>query len=179
VILAGLKAKKFVKGCIRCARGSLDDCYVVLHRGEDEERVSVKVQGKLRVNRAVDGDVVALEVTTEAVDWQEAEAHAEAEATPAVRVAEETGEASVEVIEGIAPQPSLASTQLHGRVVGIIRRNWRQYAGSLVGTAAIGTGETAEAGAAAAESVLFAPVDARIPRVLIRTRRKAELSVKT
>jgi hypothetical protein len=35
--------------------------------------------------------------------------------------------------------PSAEGSMLYGRVVGVIRRNWRQYAGSLLSTAPVPT----------------------------------------
>lgn len=50
-----------------------------------------------------------------------------------------------------------------GRVVGIVRRNWRQYCGVLMMSPIPG-----------ARRHLFAPADSRIPRIRIETR-QAEL----
>lgn len=78
---------------------------------------------------------------------------------------------------------------LYGRVVGVIRRNWRQYAGSIEASTAAAVGKSAgnggeevgaedgEGGSSVPSSTqLFAPVNKRIPRILISTRRAEELS---
>jgi exosome complex exonuclease DIS3/RRP44 len=174
-ILAGLKTKKFFRGVIRCSRDGLSDYYVVIHR-DDGSRASVQIHGREQANRAIDGDVVAVHLqesmASRAPDFA---------LTPTITsdVAAETAEASVEAIEGLPSEPAPAQ---NGRVVGIIRRNWRQYAGSLVETAAtVGsfttTSESSDGSVvgSSVESVLFRPVDKKVPCILINTRRRAEL----
>ena len=55
-----------------------------------------------------------------------------------------------------------------GRVVGVVRRKWRQYCGVLV----------AEAASAPAEATrhLFVPADRRVPKIRIETRRAPALA---
>lgn len=57
-----------------------------------------------------------------------------------------------------------------GRVVGVVRRNWRQYAGSLeeTGDRAAPDGETT--------SGVFIPVERRLPCIQIMTRQRESLS---
>jgi exosome complex exonuclease DIS3/RRP44 len=87
-----------------------------------------------------------------------------------------------------------SAATLYGRVVGVLRRNWRQYAGSLeftpdasdASTAVSGAGDAAmdvaedsgdaSGGNAFSTTRLFVPVNRRIPRVLISTRRVEELA---
>ena len=59
-----------------------------------------------------------------------------------------------------------------GRVVGIVRRAWRQLCGSLEPEEAPVGGAVAEDGALVAQPALFVPVDARFPRIRIETRQK-------
>ena len=93
----------------------------------------------------------------------------------------------VKSVFNVAPD---ANGELHGRVVGVIRRNWRQYAGSLDLSGGEKTGLTAAlvgaeemavdadgvGGKLTSATVQFVPVNKRIPRVLITTRRLEELS---
>ena len=218
-LMSGLQTKKILKGVIRCNRNSCNDCYVVLSKEINGKRTSVKIQGRKRVNRAVDGDVVAIELVDQPFDWA-AEDDEDSRTYPeqsegdavGVKLAKDTADPSIEMLEGIQVSPSSASSsqqsckahandeQLHGCVVGIIRRNWRQYAGSLVidGTydgldsvsllnpfekskltdAALevsAQGVAANAEYNLPESVMFVPVDSRIPRIIIITRRKRDL----
>jgi exosome complex exonuclease DIS3/RRP44 len=174
------------------------------------------IAGSQRVNRAIDGDVVAVELLPGPPTAEELSADArllghEAAEAPAAGVQEETAEPGVDELEGIptgpaeptsAAAPSAAglfgakdsTAALYGRVVGVIRRNWRQYAGSLEFTSdtsdASGTGSgardaamdvaedngDASGGNAFSTTCLFVPVNRRIPRVLISTRRVEELA---
>ena len=214
-ILAGLQTKNILKGVIRCNRNSFNDCYVILSKDINGKRTSVKIQGRERVNRSVNGDVVAIELVEYPFDWSTEEDEVEDGRLDSSQdrgnnagamIAAETADPTMEMLEGIQSSSSRQSVkkdtndeQLHGRVVGIIRRNWRQYAGSLVAEKNVGTDSSSilsflekikhsEAGSEAtaqgvaasaehhvAENVLFAPVDSSIPRVIISTRRKKDL----
>jgi exosome complex exonuclease DIS3/RRP44 len=179
----------------------------------------VRLLGRIRVNRAIDGDVVAVQIVSGDLTDEEAATEAElarlerfeggagpADSDGAI-VGDETAEASPEGIEGIEEPSALktaSTTQgagiksstgeaapLCGKVVGIIRRNWRQYAGSLdslgtgdkaadAGTDRGGDGGDLGAGAGAGGddsslSMLFFPVEKRLPAVRICTRRRQQL----
>ena len=224
-ISTGLRTGRFLKGSIRCKGGSSSSgwtaCYVMVHTAEGEPRRIVDVNGGWRVNRAVDGDVVAIELVGEAIlpgedDFTQALIDDDVEALSAVMVGEGLAEPSPEAEEGIVSgssvgplkelpqQPNAASgsgggaggskkdQRYFGKVVGIIKRNWRSYAGSLQldeepafdpigdlvdqdrqGGGEVGGGNDG-VGSSPDQSYLclFVPVDRRIPRVRISTRRK-------
>lgn len=95
-------------------------------------------------------------------------------------------DASYEVLEGLSGE----TTVMDGRVVGIVKRNWRQYAGSL-DVATIDTVKSTDESKSSAldgehfssdvsssanfSLVMFVPVDLKFPRIWIRTRRVEEL----
>ena len=54
-----------MRGTLRVKRDDWTDCYVVVHTAEGQPRKSVVIKGRLNVNRAVDGDVVAVELLPE------------------------------------------------------------------------------------------------------------------
>lgn len=206
----GLKTRRFLKGTIRCERDSIFDCYVVVHSADGVTRKSVQIKGSQRVNRAVDGDVVAIELVAGPPTAEEERLSAISSGVAStsneesVGVMEETAAATADAIEGIASSSSkksdgkvatnvfsadFASGELHGRVVGVIRRNWRQYAGSLEPLPASAAAAAASSdlmdvageadglgGNHSSATMLFVPVNKRIPRVLISTRRVEELS---
>lgn len=206
-VMDGLKTRRFLKGTIRCERDSIFDCYVVVHSVDGVTRKSVQIKGSQRVNRAVDGDVVAIELVAGPPTAEEERLSAISSGFAAhtseetVGVREETAAATADEIEGIAHtkrsdgkiatnvfSAEFASGELHGRVVGVIRRNWRQYAGSLeplpASVAAAGSSDQMDVsgeadglgGSHSSATLLFVPVNKRIPRVLISTRRVEELS---
>lgn len=191
----GLKSKKILKGTIRVKRDDWTDCYVVVHTAEGEPRRSVQIKGRLHVNRAVDGDVVALEVLGEET---EGERRAEREIIrlesidcggshlndEGAGVSEETLEATPEAVEGLDIKTVAEKDTgiIRGKVVGIIRRGWRQYAGSLDSQGhgdrvdGSGNGSTGEEEKSiVGTSCLFYPVDKKMPAVRIDTRRREEL----
>ena len=59
-ITMGAKQGRYFQGTIRCERGTHDRCYVNIRRGE--ERVAVTIVGAQDINRAVDGDLVGIEL---------------------------------------------------------------------------------------------------------------------
>jgi exosome complex exonuclease DIS3/RRP44 len=68
-----------------------------------------------------------------------------------------------------------------GRVVGIVKRAWRQYCGSLApeeealaSSGVVGVQD----GGLASSSALFVPVDPKIPRIRIDTRQRSSLADK-
>ena len=56
----GVKSGKYYQGYIRAERGTSDQFYVTVRKGD--ERVAVTIVGVEDANRAVDGDVVAIEL---------------------------------------------------------------------------------------------------------------------
>ena len=222
-ISSGLRSGKVLRGSLRVVGGagggpnSWQRCYAVVH-SKDSGRRFYDVSGPSRVNRAVDGDLVALEICGTELTPAEAAfdrllasigssaGSQSALDSSAACAAKDTLEASAELEEGIAIQgPSShaehlqsqqkedveeaddtdnessstrAPERLCARVVGIIRRNWRQYAGSLsVDEKAASTLPSSDAEGENV-SCLFRPVDGRIPFVRLSTRRYAELRTK-
>jgi hypothetical protein len=49
-IVAGLKIKKYHKGTIRCKRDNPNDCYVLVHTSNTEQRKCIIVQGTFHYN---------------------------------------------------------------------------------------------------------------------------------
>lgn len=201
-VMEGLKTRRFLKGTIRCERDSIFDCYVVVHSSDNVTRKSVQIRGSQRVNRAVDGDVVAIELVDgpptdeeDRLSFISSGGLSGIRSAEAAGVREETAALTADAIEGIAHLPAKSSNskvatnvfssefpagELFGRVVGVIRRNWRQYAGSLEPAVAslmeVGGDVEGLGGNHTSTAMLFVPVNKRIPRVLISTRRVEELA---
>ncbi|KAI9881057.1 MAG: exosome catalytic subunit dis3 [Pleopsidium flavum] len=142
---------------------------------------SLLVLGRDNSNRAVQGDVVVVEVLPKA-QWK----------APSTKIIEEEtlnknenadaeeGEAVVTEQERRALQEEVKRTQgksIEGRpqptarVVGVIKRNWRQYVGHID----TGSVSSSVKQARRQQTVFLIPMDKRIPKIRIRTRQADEL----
>jgi len=142
---------------------------------------SLLVLGRDNSNRAVQGDVVVVDVLPKA-QWK----------APSTKIIEEEtlnknenadadeGEAVVTEQERRALQEEVKKTQgknIEGRpqptarVVGVIKRNWRQY----VGHVDTGSVSSSVKQGRRQQTVFLIPMDKRIPKIRIRTRQADEL----
>mmetsp|Transcript_17346 Transcript_17346/g.47865 ORF Transcript_17346/g.47865 Transcript_17346/m.47865 type:complete len:980 (+) Transcript_17346:485-3424(+) len=205
----GVKSGRYYRGTIRSERDA-KSAYVTIRRGE--ERIAVTIQGSIDRNRAIDGDIVAIELhalekwisvstdTSNSKERQDADANAEADAnanaeaentakTAKTGIANETAEPTqselTNVPDTIAMDTDDASSNLKptGKVVGILRRNFASYSGSIYEKKATGSrDELSERERIAFENerehadgsaiCVFFPTDAKIPPILIRTSQR-------
>lgn len=111
------------------------------------------MQGRAGLNRAVDGDTVAVRLLSED-EW----------VCPSEIILEDEGEGD-DIVDDVATKEDelkkatkkKSGAKPTGRVVGIIRRKWRQYCGILQG----GIDGVYQ---------LFVPADRSIPKIKIETR---------
>lgn len=141
---------------------------------------SLLILGRDNSNRAVQGDVVVVEVLPKA-QWK----------APSTKIIEEEvlnknenadadeGEAVVTEQERRALQEEVKKTQgksIEGRpqptarVVGVIKRNWRQYVGHIDNNSSSGAKQGRKQ-----QTVFLIPMDKRIPKIRVRTRQADEL----
>ncbi|KAF7186822.1 Exosome complex exonuclease dis3 [Pseudocercospora fuligena] len=141
------------------------------------------IQGRENSNRAVSGDIVVLEVlprdqwkapSSKVIEEGDINKNDNAEnedesAEPVVTeqerkaLLEEVRRAQGKVSEG-KPQPT-------AKVVGVIKRNWRQYVGHI-------DKDSVKSGAKqsrAQQTVFLIPMDKRIPKIRVRTRQAGDL----
>ncbi|OAA61291.1 exosome complex exonuclease exoribonuclease [Niveomyces insectorum RCEF 264] len=169
------------------------------------------VLGRENINRAIDGDVVVVEVLPRD-QWKRPSTKIVEEAVVTQNESAETEEAEedggggngasrndvVSLRERKALQEEVKRTQIEAgksgeqdnkddnyryveptaKVVGVIRRNWRQYVGHIDQTSV----SPAAAGSAAGghqgrkqETVFVIPMDKKIPKIRLRTRQAGEL----
>jgi exosome complex exonuclease DIS3/RRP44 len=215
----GVKSGKFFQGTIRAERGSHDRCYVTVKQGDD--RVAVSIIGEEYVNRAVDGDVVVIQLNPldmwigSQPSGQDDSRDKQTKRMSGAGIAEETAEPSIRdennVIDAIAVPATnennddidnisddVSVTEIKkptGRVVGIIRRNFRKnYCGSIFSLSAsaelddddaklnmIGTERYRICNEYEVEhsdgtiTCVFFAVDKRIPPVLLKTTQRDRL----
>lgn len=137
---------------------------------------SLLILGRENSNRAVQGDAVVVEILPKS-QWKE----------PSTKIVEEEtlnknenadvgdeGEAVVTELERRVLQEEVKKIQgksVEGRaqptarVVGVIRRNWRQYVGHVDSSSSSVTKQSRKQ-----QTVFLIPMDKRIPKIRIRTR---------
>lgn len=139
------------------------------------------VLGRENINRAVHGDVVVVEVLPKD-QWKE----------PSTKIIEEEtlnknenpdaedGEALVSAQEKLALQDEVKRSQKKqseghpiptARVVGVLKRNWRQYVGHVDESSVSDSAKTGRK----QQTVFLIPMDKKIPKIRVRTRQAGEL----
>ncbi|XP_019380266.1 PREDICTED: exosome complex exonuclease RRP44 [Gavialis gangeticus] len=154
----GIKSGTFLQGTFRASRENYLEATVWVH-GDAEENKEIIIQGLKHLNRAVHEDIVAVELL-EKNDWV---------ALSSV-VLQDEGQ-NEEDTEKEEEKENMLKTSINknmsrptGRVVGIIKRNWRPLCGML-----------SKSQIKEARRHLFTPADRRIPRIRIETRQASTL----
>uniref|UniRef100_A0A8C9NJX7 DIS3 homolog, exosome endoribonuclease and 3'-5' exoribonuclease n=1 Tax=Serinus canaria TaxID=9135 RepID=A0A8C9NJX7_SERCA len=149
----GIKSGIYLQGTYRANRENYLEATVWVH-GDAEENKEIIVQGLKHLNRAIHEDVVAVELLAKD-EW----------VAPSSVVLQDDGQ-NEENIENEEEKENILKTSINkdmlrptGRVVGIIKRNWRPYCGML-----------SKSQIKEARRHLFTPADRRIPRIRIETR---------
>jgi len=133
----GVKSGEYFQGHIRAERGTCDKCYVTVRQGED--RVAVSIVGSQDINRAVDGDVVAIALNSvdqwvdDAADDKDSKKNDDKKKEVA-GIAADTAEPSIRDESNVMDtiDDGMSMRKPTGRVVGIVRRNFRKnYCGSI------------------------------------------------
>ncbi|XP_068344554.1 exosome complex exonuclease RRP44 homolog A-like [Pyrus communis] len=167
-ITSGLHRGIYHQGKLRVNRYNPFEAYV----GSESIGDEIIIYGRTNMNRAFDGDIVAVELLPQD-QWQE----------KSIALADEENEEEedVHLVPGsaddaprtTAPHGSAGVTESvpnrpSGRVVGIIKRNWHSYCGSLEPMAK-------PAGGGGIAHALFVSKDRRIPKIRIQTRQLENL----
>uniref|UniRef100_A0A182WAH3 Protein DIS3 homolog n=1 Tax=Anopheles minimus TaxID=112268 RepID=A0A182WAH3_9DIPT len=147
----GIKNGELMQGGFLASRENYLEGYV---RVESIEK-AVLIQGRMNLNRAVDGDVVAIEMLAES-EWK---------APSDVVLVDEQNDPG----DMVEPDPTFsvkpqAEREPTARIVGIIKRKWRQYCGILIPSHIQGSTRH-----------IFVPAERKIPRIRIETRQAATL----
>ncbi|CAM6111100.1 unnamed protein product [Calypogeia fissa] len=171
-ITAGLHKGVFHQGKLRVNRYNAFEAYV----GSESIGDEILINGRVDMNRAFDGDVVAVELLPEEL-WQ---------GNSSGKIVEDVDEDEDEERVGLVPDTaddapreilqkeseksvSAIVARPRGRVVGIIKRNWRPYCGSLEPM-------SMPAGGGGVVNALFVSADRRIPKIRIQTRQLENLA---
>ncbi|KAM9804414.1 exosome complex exonuclease RRP44 [Neosynchiropus ocellatus] len=157
-VQAGIKNGSFVQGTFRASRDNYLEATVFVQE-EGKESTEVLIQGLENLNRSVHQDVVAVQLLPKS-QWL----------APSSVVLQDVGKAKDENAEEVedealgAPTADVARKPT-GKVVGIIKRNWRPFCGML------NVSQIKES-----TRHLFTPADRRIPRIRIETRQASTLA---
>lgn len=151
----GIKAGRLLQGSFLASRENFLEGSVNV---EGREKF-ILLQGRIAQNRAVDGDIVALELLPED-QWS----------VPSDLVIQDEEEDPGDSLEDedqlkVTKLPKNVERTPTGVVVGIIRRKWRQYCGILQPSLLKGNVKH-----------MFVPAERKIPRVRIETRQAENLS---
>jgi exosome complex exonuclease DIS3/RRP44 len=142
---------------------------------------SLLVLGRENINRSVQGDVVVVEVLPKD-QWKEPstkiieeetlnrDENADAEDGEAV-VTEKERRALQEEVKKSHSKNSENKPQPTARVVGVVKRNWRQYVGHVDESS---VSQSVKQGRKL-QTVFLIPMDKRIPKIRVRTRQAGEI----
>ncbi|OVA00648.1 Ribonuclease II/R [Macleaya cordata] len=169
-ITSGLHRGIFHQGKLRVNRYNPFEAYV----GSESIGDEIIIYGRGNMNRAFNGDIVAVELLPKD-QWHEGKslsiADDEDEAEEDVHLVPNSADdapRNVNVVQDSATDMNPGSCRPSGRVVGIIKRNWHSYCGSLEPMPMpAATGGIAHA--------LFVSKDRRIPKIRIQTRQLGNL----
>ncbi|KAL1817405.1 hypothetical protein DCAR_0521835 [Daucus carota subsp. sativus] len=169
-ITAGLHSRIYHQGKLRVNRYNPFEAYV----GSESIGDEIIIYGRPNMNRAFDGDIVAVELLPQE-QWQEEKslllADEEDEPEDDVHLVPASADDAPRVanpVEGSDGTMKSVASRPAGRVVGVIKRNWHSYCGSLEPM-------PMPAGNAGIAHALFVSKDNRIPKIRIQTRQLENL----
>ncbi|GFQ06758.1 exosome complex exonuclease rrp44 [Phtheirospermum japonicum] len=169
-ITSGLHRGIYHQGKLRVNRYNPFEAYV----GSESIGDEIIIYGRSNMNRAFDGDIVVVELLPQD-QWQQEKSLAitndEDEEEDDVHLAPSSADDAPRVsnlMQASAGDKEAMPTRPSGRVIGIIKRNWHSYCGSL-------DPMPMPAGGGGVAHALFVSKDRRIPKIRIQTRQLGNL----
>lgn len=139
------------------------------------------IMGRENSNRSVSGDIVVVEVlpksqwkppSSKIIEEETVNRNDNAEADEdEIIVTDQERKALQDEVKKTHGKGSEGRAQPTARVVGVVKRNWRQYVGHIDRDSVRSTSKESRA----AQTVFLVPMDKRIPKIRIRTRQAGEL----
>ncbi|XP_027347779.1 exosome complex exonuclease RRP44 homolog A isoform X2 [Abrus precatorius] len=163
-ITSGLHRGIYHQGKLRVNRYNPFEAYV----GSESIGDEIIIYGRSNMNRAFDGDIVAVELLPQD-QWQEASslsiAGEDEDEDEDVHLAPNSADDAPRTMpqQGSSGEVNAVSSRPSGCIVGIIKRNWNSYCGSLEPM-------PMPAGSGGVAHALFVSKDRRIPKIRIQTR---------
>ncbi|XP_077586070.1 exosome complex exonuclease RRP44 [Stigmatopora nigra] len=160
-IQAGIKSGAFLQGSFKASRDNYLEAKVFIQKNDDET-TEVLIQGLHNLNRAVHQDVVAVQLLPRS-EW----------VAPSSIILQDVGSAKDDTNEeeeeekiedALRSSGGSVNCKPTGKIVGIIKRNWRPFCGML------NMSQIKES-----TRHLFTPADRCIPRVRVETRQASTL----
>ncbi|QCE15354.1 exosome complex exonuclease DIS3/RRP44 [Vigna unguiculata] len=169
-ITSGLHRGIYHQGKLRVNRYNPFEAYV----GRESIGDEIVIYGRSNMNRAFDGDIVAAELLPQD-QWQEVSSlsiagEEDENEDEDVHLAPNSADVAPRTIppQGSSGQVNAVPSRPSGRIVGIIKRNWHSYCGSLEPM-------PLPAGSGGIAHALFVSKDRRIPKIRIQTRQLENL----
>lgn len=139
------------------------------------------ILGRENINRAVDGDVVVVEVlpkdqwkepSTQIIEEETVTKNENADADEGDDlISEKERKALQEEVKRTQGKTGEGHLQPTAKVVGVIKRNWRQYVGHIDQSSV----SQSSAQGRKQDTVFIIPMDKKIPKIRLRTRQVGEL----
>ncbi|RKF56249.1 Exosome complex exonuclease dis3 [Erysiphe neolycopersici] len=139
------------------------------------------ILGRENINRAIQGDMVVVEVlpkdqwkqpSTKIIEDETINKYENADAEDGEAVVTERERKALYVeVKNIHSQSSEGRPQPTARVVGVLKRNWRQYVGHVDESSVSQSIKQARN----QQTVFLIPMDKRIPKIRMRTRQAGEI----
>ncbi|KAK7353532.1 hypothetical protein VNO80_18981 [Phaseolus coccineus] len=169
-ITSGLHRGIYHQGKLRVNRYNPFEAYV----GRESIGDEIVIYGRSNMNRAFEGDIVAVELLPQD-QWQEVSSlsiagEEDENEDEDVHLAPNSADVAPRTIpqQGSSGQVNAVPSRPSGRIVGIIKRNWHSYCGSLEPM-------PMPAGSGGIAHALFVSKDRRIPKIRIQTRQLENL----
>ncbi|KAI9098207.1 hypothetical protein DFS34DRAFT_102905 [Phlyctochytrium arcticum] len=169
-ISAGLKSGSFLQGKLSISPNNFLEGSIFAE--VDKEERTVMILGREHLNRAIHGDIVAVKMlpksewkTSVGVILEEDDVEKDEDEDPTGEFADKV-EHAMDVDEPTAPAEAVPT----GRIVGIIKRNWRPFCGTIDKSSVRATD-----GLSSQQVVYFWAMDKKIPKIRLRTRQAEQL----
>ncbi|VDM94690.1 unnamed protein product, partial [Onchocerca ochengi] len=158
LIQNGIRNGKFKKAVFQVSRENYTEAYVHVDEG-----TAWFIQGRINMNRAVNGDTVAVELLPES-EWTCPQKVIRLRDVEEIEMKDAVDKEDDKDEEIQLKKPRMEDKIPSAKVVGIVKRNWRQYCGMILQPAMKDS-----------TRVLFAAAERLIPRIRIETRQAERL----
>ncbi|VDN03336.1 unnamed protein product [Thelazia callipaeda] len=154
----GIESGKFKRAMFHVSHENYTEAFVQVDEG-----TTWFIEGYINMNRAVNGDIVAVELLPES-EWTCPQKIIRLRDVEEIQMDEAVDKEDDQTNEASEKKSSMGDKIPSARIVGIIKRNWRQYCGMIL------TPNVKDS-----SSMLFAAAERLIPRIRIETRQADRL----